>query len=443
MASSTDFDHQTGLPRLPSALATLAQQIRSSDDKHVLGVITFAVPADAALHRLLPETTQRLQVEITRRISALLRSKDLLFSIGPWEWLIVLPELMSSAPMVMAMMRLGQCLEVPPLEIDGVSLWLNASCGGATYPEHGRDALYLTQSARIACLAAQKATTTSLMYEASMESVDDQQKTLDNDFALALKLEDGIHLYLQPQIDLISDRCVGAEALLRWERKPKQFVPPPTILASIERQGLRMPFNRWLIQQASQICAQLLERKLDIVLSINLSANDLLEPDLPDMITLGLATWNVPTSRLLLEITETIMVDQTAQVMEVFQRLRNAGLTLSIDDFGTGFSGMTYLKTLPVQEVKIDQIFIRNLANSPADQEIAEATIQLAHRLKMEVIAEGVEDMAARDLLKAMNCDKAQGFYYAKPMPFHEFLAWVDKHHAGLDAQNSTGKTTG
>lgn len=411
------------------ALSNLTMLARHSDGTRVLGVIAFSMIADPALYRLLPEASKRLQMEITSRIASILRPKDQLYSINHWEWLIVLPELLSTGPLSMAMMRLEQSLENPPLFLNGMRMDLTPSCGAAIHPDHGQDALHLVQSARIARLYADRKNGGSMLYDASMEHLDDSQRNLDADLLNALKSDGGLALYLQPQIDLRTNRCTGAEALLRWQRKPGEFVPPPNILASIERQGLSLPFNRWLIQQASQMCAQLLDQNLDIVLSINLSANDLLEPDLPDMITVALATWDVPTHRLLAEITETTMVEQTGQVMEVLHRLRKSGITLSIDDFGTGFSGMTYLKTLPVQEVKIDQIFVRNIVNSPKDQEIVEATIQLAHRLKMEVIAEGVEDEAARDLLARLGSDRAQGFHYSKALPLADFVQWVRRHH--------------
>jgi hypothetical protein len=151
--------------------------------------------------------------------------------------------------------------------------------------------------------------------------------------------------------------CAGSAAAGEW-------IAPPRILDAIDRLGMRQTFNRWLLHQATQIQLQLAEQGIDIVLSINLSANDLLDIELPDMIGQVLATWDIAPDRILLEITETIMVDESWQVLDVLNRMRKLGLHLSIDDFGTGYAGLSYLQRLPVQEVKIDQMFVRQAAES-------------------------------------------------------------------------------
>ena len=214
---------------------------------------------------------------------------------------------------------------------------------------------------------------------------------------------------------------------MRWQRSNGQWVAPPHILECIDRLGLRQDFNRWLLLQATQIQLQLGEQGIDIVLSINLSANDLLDIELPDMIGQALATWDVDPAKFLLEITETMMVEESWQVLDVLDRLRQQGFRLSIDDFGTGYAGMSYLQRLPVQEVKIDQMFVRQAADSDKAREIITSIIQLAKRLNMSVIAEGVETAEILEIIAGLGCQMAQGYLYSKALPLADFIAW---HHA-------------
>ena len=221
--------------------------------------------------------------------------------------------------------------------------------------------------------------------------------------------------------------CRSAEALLRWRNSAGDFVPPPVVVGLIDRLGLRHRFNRWLFQQAAQVLHQLRMEGLEVDVSINLSATDLYDAEVPDLIRQALSTWNVEAGRLCLEITETSMMDESAgsSVSEVLQRLRQLGVALSIDDFGTGFSGMSRLKRLAVQEVKIDRSFVIDLLASARDREIAAAIIDLSHRLGIEVTAEGVEDGRTAELLAGMGCDYIQGFLHAPALPLTDFVAWV------------------
>ncbi|MBV5344689.1 MAG: EAL domain-containing protein, partial [Rhodoferax sp.] len=229
-----------------------------------------------------------------------------------------------------------------------------------------------------------------------------------------------------------SQTCVSAEALLRWQRDSGEWVTPPSILMSIERQGLRHRFNRWLFQRASEICNSLDRAGIPITMAINLSANDLQDPEIPELLAQALSTWEIKPGAVQIEITETVMVEETKGVMDVLQRIRNLGIDLSIDDFGTGFSGMSYLKNLPVQEVKIDQSFIGQIANSAKDREIADSIIQLAHRLGMEVVAEGVETPEAARIVSELGCDRLQGWLYSKALALPDFMAWYQARRSTM-----------
>ena len=421
----------SSLPCFSDALVDIAALARGAEEE-LLGVIAFAVIVEPMLIRLCPESTQRLNLEIVHRLSSRLRATDILYSMGSWEWLTVLPEMRSTAVLTLAMLRLRRAFEEQPLSVDGVEFSLRTVCGAAFYPDDGDDALHLIQSARIACLQANRLDGGSLFYNRNMENTDESLQMLDRELSAAFNHGSGLELYLQPQIDVSSQACLSAEALLRWQRDSGEWVAPPTVLMAIERQGLRHRFNRWLFQRASEICDSLVQANIHITIAINLSANDLHDPEIPELLAQALATWEIKPSSVQIEITETVMVEETKGVMDVLQRIRNLGISLSIDDFGTGFSGMSYLKNLPVQEVKIDQLFIRHIVDSPKDREIADSIIQLAHRLGMEVVAEGVETAEAAAIVSDMGCNRLQGWLYSKALALPDFILW---QHARQAAQ--------
>lgn len=427
-----DIDPQgppaTGLhsapPGMSSALAEIPQLARQGNPGRVLGVVVLALPASAVLYRLSPEGALRLRKIISEHMAGLLRPKDRIYLIGQWEWLVVLPELLGPAPLTLAAMRLQRAFNGVIETIDGTPVSLRAVCGGARWPEDGDTALHLVQSARIACLQADRLGGDVEFYTPALEQSETSQQQMHQELRHALEGKGNIWLYLQPQVDLGSNRCIGAEALLRWQLANGEWVPPPHTLQLVERFGLRQAFNRWLLQQAMQILQALAEAGIDIVLSLNFSANDLLDVELPDLLIQMLGTWNIAPERLLLEITETGVVDESDQVMNVLQRLRSQGIKLSLDDFGTGYSGMSNLQRLPVQEVKIDQSFVIGALHSKRDWQIVDSIVRLAHSLGISVIAEGVENEDIRRNISEQGCDVGQGHLFSQALPLAAFIAW-------------------
>ncbi|NTV68715.1 MAG: EAL domain-containing protein [Azonexaceae bacterium] len=418
------FDQTTGLPLMASALADLPKMIRENTPGRLLGVIALAIVPDSLLFRQSTDSIHKLRVLVSQEIQATVRPQDRVYSLSQREWLIIQPNLLSSAAPMLAMIRLRDKLMAITGAGASVSYIPRLAQGAALWPANGEDALFLVQSARIARLASEQGNPDILLYQPSMESEGEKEHGLLGDLRQALTDNRGLALYLQPQMDIASGRCVGAEALLRWQRGNGEWVAPPRILEAIDRLGQRQTFNRWLLHQASQIQKQLVEHGIEIALSLNLSANDLLDVELPDMIGQALATWDLDPTKFMLEITETMMIEESWQVMDVLERLRALGLRLSIDDFGTGYAGMGYLQRLPVQEVKIDQTFVRQLAHSDKAREIVASVIQLAGKLEMSVIAEGVETQEMLDALQALGCRFGQGFFYSPALPLSDFIRW-------------------
>jgi EAL domain-containing protein (putative c-di-GMP-specific phosphodiesterase class I) len=428
----------SGTTRLWAALSDIQQWVKANPELE-LALVICSVHPDAAFFRLSPESSQRLRNDISGRLHSLLRANDSLYATGHWEWLIVMPAMRSSATVTMATLKIDQVLRHQDLSIDGIRLNLPVFCGASLFPEDGDDPLYLLQSARIACLHAQRNGSSGAFYESSMEELDQRMKEFDVELRSALSGDSSLQLVLQPQVDAKTEQCVGAEALVRWQRRDGEKVPPGELLAAIDRLGLRASFNRWLFVSASRICADLDKAGISIRLSINISANDLLDPELLDLILQSLEVWQVAPERLLLEITETSMVQEDESVTGVLKRCRELGIGLSIDDFGTGFSGMSHLKQLPVEEVKIDQSFVRNLVHSRRDHEIVESIIRLSHRLKITVVAEGIEDRETASLLAQLGCDILQGYLFSEPVPFELFCAW---HRRSIADATETARQT-
>lgn len=411
------------LPGIAEALRDLSVFARDAGES-VLGVVAFAVLPEPGIFRLLAESTSRLHGEILEKLEIQLRPNDQIYAIEPWQWLVILPGLRSAAALPLAMLKVQRAFENSSMVVDGFRLAIGTACGSALYPEDGEDANHLVQSARIACFQAGREGRGALPYERSMDHLDAAILSMEAELEDAFSGESSLHLAFQPKINAQTMSCDGAEALLRWTRKSGEQVPPMTLLVAIERLGLRMRFNRWLFQAACRSVRSLAESGIDIQVSINLCANDLLDPEVPDLLAQAMEVWSLPAHSLQVEITETTMVQETDGVRTVLQELREMGVSLSIDDFGTGYSGMSYLRTLPVQEIKIDRSFVLNIADSDRDREIVGSIIGLARRLNLRVVAEGVETELSASTLVELGCDDQQGYLYSAALPMEAFVRW-------------------
>lgn len=403
----------------------LANVLRTPESRPqaVTGLIVVRAPLRPQMLRLTQEATIALQTEIEKRLKEGLRETDHVGLLGPWEWLVTQPNLATSTPVVLAMLKIQRLVSDQPLYLPASQTRVEFSIGAASFPDSGEDPQHLIQSARIAAMAADHLPDRFALYEPSMEGTGDSDQRHLDELKSAIGTS-ALQLYLQPQIDVASGQCRHAEALLRWRLPDGTDVPAPDTIAMVEQGGLRPRFNRWLVQQGVQSVARLDEVGVAVNISLNLTANDLLDTELPDLVEHTLAFWNVEPPRILFEITETIVVSDTQEVVRTLNRLRSLGVRLAIDDFGTGYAGMSYLSRLPVNEVKIDQSFIRRINESPTDYEIIASVTALAHRLEMEIVAEGVETDAVFEAVKALGCDRVQGYLFSRALPVHDFADW-------------------
>lgn len=243
-------------------------------------------------------------------------------------------------------------------------------------------------------------------------------------------LDDHLSLHYQPQVNLLSGRVIGAEALVRWHDPEEGMIPPDHFIPIIESTGLLAHFSRWTIRRAMQDCANWQAALPGVAVSINLSADALLEPEVVQAVEDERLRHGLDPALVVVELTESVLLKSPEAALAMMERLVASGIRLSIDDYGAGFSSLTYVKQLPAHEMKIDKSFIVCLCTNPQDQAIVASSIDLGHDFGLKVLAEGIEDEATLDRLRSAGCDLGQGWHFAKAMPVNEFVRWSLAHVA-------------
>lgn len=314
------------------------------------------------------------------------------------------------------------------MEIMGYTLRVDFSVGIATYPQHSDSATVLMRQAEQALVQAHKTDAAWAIYDKDHEYQLQRNHMLFSRMVRTLN-ENNFQLYLQPQVDLDSGKLLGAEALTRWHDADEGMIPPAVFIPIAEESGLIGPLTQWLLQRCFAEVARWREAGLVLSISINVSVVTLMHPRLMQQLQKWLQEYQVAPANVTLEITESCFMGSPERALKVLHDLRNMGFKLSIDDFGTGFSSLSYLKDMPINELKIDQVFVRQLLSQASDQAIVASTINLAHRLGMTVVSEGIEDLATAQWLAAQGCDIGQGYWFARPMPSDAFFDIAQRLH--------------
>jgi EAL domain-containing protein (putative c-di-GMP-specific phosphodiesterase class I) len=240
-------------------------------------------------------------------------------------------------------------------------------------------------------------------------------------------------MYYQPKIDLRTMRPDGAEALVRWQHPREGLIPPDEFIPLAERSGLIRPLSLWVLEAALRQCRTWHQAESPLPVAVNLTPGNLEDEHLVANLVNLLEVAGAPAAWLTVEITEGAMITNPARVTDVLRRMHEIGVKISIDDFGTGYSSLGYLKELPVDEVKVDQLFVKNMAVARSDARIVRSVIDLGHDLGVRVVAEGVEGQASLDLLASWGCDSAQGYYFSRPLPTPDFMTWMASAKNRLD----------
>jgi diguanylate cyclase (GGDEF)-like protein/PAS domain S-box-containing protein len=308
--------------------------------------------------------------------------------------------------------------------VQNLPIEVGASVGITAAPEHGQEADVLLRRADLAVQVAKRLASGCVVYSAACDPYDPDRLALLGELRPAIEA-DQLFLFYQPKVDLKTRRVVGAEALLRWRHPKRGLVPPGDFIPLAEQAGVIKPLTWWVLAEAVKQCRTWERDELGLDVAVNLSARSLHDPQLIERITGLLNENDVPPRRLQLEVTESAVMTDSARAAEILGQLGALGVGVSIDDFGTGYSSLTHLRRLPVSEIKIDKSFVIGMrGNGGPDKAIVRSTSELGHNLGLRVVAEGVEDEVAFELLCSYECDLAQGYYIARPMAPDALVAW-------------------
>lgn len=312
-----------------------------------------------------------------------------------------------------------------PFSLDGIQIVFEVSAGVLDCPSQASNFEDLIRRSNIALTDAVRSGHTYSHYDTGAD--ESHLRKLNITARLQKAISSGsFELYYQPQQSLLDDSVEGLEALIRWEDEVLGKVFPDEFIPLAEESGLISDITRWVLKRVERDCAEFSQTGMQLEVSINLSAKDILDKEMLQTLTTA-ATQTLPKGcTIAYEITETALVTDAASARENLLALQRAGIRLSMDDFGTGFSSLSQLKMLPVSKLKIDKSFVMELASDRDDQNIVEATLGLAKALNLSVIAEGVEDDQAKRLLRRWGCQSIQGYHLAKPMPLEATLNWLN-----------------
>jgi len=352
---------------------------------------------------------------------ALQRRTDTVARLGGDEFAVLLPtEGVDGAKLVAR-----KVVEVlgEPLTIEGHLVDVGASIGIAGFPEHGGDADTLMRCADVAMYSAKRGGTGFEVYDSRHDQGTPGRLSLLGELRHAVEHDELVLLY-QPKIGLAARAATAAEALLRWNHPERGCLAPESFVPFAEQTGYIKAVTRWVLDHALRQCAEWRAGGLELQVSVNISARDLHNPDLPRLLAELAAAHRLRPEQLALEVTESAVMEDPAHALAILERLHAMGVRLAIDDFGTGYSSLAYLKRLPVDELKIDKSFVIGLVRDADDAAIVRATIDLAHHMGLTVTAEGVEDRQVLETLRRLGCDQAQGHYVGRPLAAPEFERW-------------------
>jgi diguanylate cyclase (GGDEF)-like protein len=373
------------------------------------------------------------------RIRGALRADEIVARFGGDEFVVLLPEVASPDDAMATAERLSEAVRIPS-QVGGDQVVVTATVGVVVADDPSTTAEAVLADADAALLEGKyEGRDLVVAFTSSMRQHLDRWLETENELRRALA-RDELRLYYQPEIDLDGQELFGVEALVRWQHPERGLVPPADFLPVAERSGLIVPLGRWVVEEA---CRQARRWRDDLgaaapVISVNVSPIQLTREDLSAHIERQLSRHGLPASALRVELTETALVNADPRVGLQLQRLRDLGIDVAMDDFGTGYFSLSHLKRLAVNIIKIDRSFVAGLGRERTDDAIVHAVIDLARRLGVRTIAEGVETAEQTALLRAAGCDVAQGYFYARPMPATELDALIAS--GAIAPPTSTGR---
>lgn len=413
-----NYDTLTGLPnrnllhdRFRLAIA------QANRDRHMLGVLFLDLDRFKGINDTLGHRSgDKLLKTLAKRLEACISKTDTLARIGGDEFVIILVGASHEEAITSVTKRILTLIS-EPLTIDGHEIYITGSIGIALYPMDGEDGHTLLKHADLAMYQAKERDGNNFQFFSSEMNIKVLERMmLENSMRKTLEREE-FHLMYQPQVNTATGAIVGVEALLRWKHPDLGLIGPDKFIYLAEETGLILPIGEWALRVACRQNKQWQDKGLPpIRMSVNLSAKQFAQHNLDETIAATLLETGLDPEWLELEITESTIMKDAEQNIQMLEKLKDMGISLAIDDFGTGYSSLSYLKHFPINRLKIDRMFVRDITTNPDDAAIAEIIIAMAQTLNLDVIAEGVETTAQMQFLAYHNCHDMQGFLFSRPV---------------------------
>jgi diguanylate cyclase (GGDEF)-like protein/PAS domain S-box-containing protein len=424
------FDQLTGLPNRTSFLDKLKWGIEfAARNKHFLALLfidldRFKVINDTLGH----QAGDQLLIGVSKRLQSAVRKTDIVCRLAGDEFTIVLTELKDIKEIEVISNKIISTF-AEPIRVENRELFVTSSIGISIYPSDGCDINQLLKSADTAMYHAKnKGKNTYSFYLDSMKQQVHEELELETNLRKAIQNNEFL-LFYQPQMDLRSGKIVGMEALIRWKHPKLGYISPDRFIPFAEQSNLIVPLGRWVLQTAcEQFVAWTKQGLPQIKISVNYSGVQLKQQDQVHLVSEILSETSMDPHFLGLELTESVAMENAESTIKTLHAFKQMGISISIDDFGTGFSSLSYLKRFPIDTLKIDRSFVKDIMTNSDDSAIASTIIAMAHQLRLSVIAEGIETKDQLFELKNKGCDQLQGYYFCPPIPHHDMKKFLLMH---------------
>jgi diguanylate cyclase (GGDEF)-like protein len=429
IAQQSLTDSVTGLPNRSLFVDRLQQTISfARRERWEVALVVVDLPSLQLLNAEFGQATgDHMLRELSARLRTLARESDTVARIGGDRFAVLMPTGASLPGAVIAAERVIDALS-RPVAMQDAHRRPDVAVGIAIYPEHGEDVEVLLRNAVVAAEEAVRDDKPFAVYAESIATsgVTSQRRQISLTADLQYAIAGGqLLVHYQPIVDFASTELSGVEALVRWQHPTHGLLQPETFVPIAEQTGRIDSLTGWVVDRVLRQCREWSDDGLDIPVSINISPMSLHNLSLADRIGASLETWGIPSSKLILEITESAIISDAARATETVERLHRMGIRVSIDDFGTGYTSLAYIRRLPVSGLKIDKSFVRNMDDFPDDAVIVRSIIDLGHNLGLRVVAEGIEKRVTWDMLAALRCNAAQGYFISPPLDADGMSAWA------------------
>jgi diguanylate cyclase (GGDEF)-like protein len=418
----TLHDPLTGLPNQLAFREQLVEQLEQArhTDRHVAVLVLAPDHIDDVTNTLGPSAADDLITQVADRLRSSVPADAVLARLQGGGFGVAVPDLASPWEADAVAETLLQQFSAPYAFAES-AFALRASVGLTVAPLHGTDPEQLMRHAEVARDLALRARSGLEVYSDDRNSFTDRRLAVLRGLGPALRRRE-MQVHFQPQVDIQTRALTGYEALLRWEHPTLGPVPPDEFVALAEHAGMMSEITDFVLDESLRQLADWRRQGSSATVSVNVSASVLQDPDLPGRVARRLALWGVPSSALVVELTETAVMSHPQRCQQVMRELRALQVGLSLDDYGTGYASLAYLTTLPVDELKIDKSFVLGMRDRQVDRVVVRSTLELAHQLGLRVVAEGVEDEESAALLREYGCRTGQGWLYGRPVPPHEVV---------------------